>query len=343
MQSQIIVGSPRVVGTATWHDGYGVNTHAVQWVMNTGYSVVDYGTAFTPTGLGWQSTSGGQMRMVGSTSTQAKRVTFNGSTWNWVTLPHLVGGGSPSGAWGTDPGSTFTAGFGTKSSVQRPVVWTDADDPFDLIGTGYASAHGETRAVNGTRVAVGSVTGRFTISGSTPKRGFRTPGGSSFEALSTNDDLPPPSDKSATTPTAGAGIDSTGNAIGTYTDPSTMEVFALYWPARTGSANPAATHLGVWESSINGSLEDAESSATGVGITGITGKSRSSGGSDRAVYRNAYYLPWIDLNDRHYVHGTTGWSLKEATALNDTGVIVGNGTLSGANRGFILIPRTSGN
>ncbi len=49
------------------------------------------------------------------------------------------------------------------------------------------------------------------------------------------------------------------------------------------------------------------------------------------------------MSDRHFVNRTTGWVLKEATAINNTGYIVGFGTLNGASRGFVLIPRTPGN
>ncbi len=38
-----------------------------------------------------------------------------------------------------------------------------------------------------------------------------------------------------------------------------------------------------------------------------------------------------------------GWVLQSATALNNTGYIVGNGTLNGSPRGFVLIPRLPGN
>jgi hypothetical protein len=46
---------------------------------------------------------------------------------------------------------------------------------------------------------------------------------------------------------------------------------------------------------------------------------------------------------RHGVHGTTGWVLQSAAAINNAGCIVGNGILNGSRRGFVLIPRTVGN
>ncbi len=47
---------------------------------------------------------------------------------------------------------------------------------------------------------------------------------------------------------------------------------------------------------------------------------------------------WYDLNEKYFVHGTTGWSLKRATAVNSGGYIVGNGLLNGSPRGFLLVP-----
>lgn len=43
-----------------------------------------------------------------------------------------------------------------------------------------------------------------------------------------------------------------------------------------------------------------------------------------------------DLNDR--VGNGTGWELREAFDLNDSGVIVGQGALNGATHAFMLLP-----
>jgi len=79
-------------------------------------------------------------------------------------------------------------------------------------------------------------------------------------------------------------------------------------------------------------------------IVGWSGNSISN--PVRAVLRFAATdqgIDWIDLNDSHFISGTSGWVLINATAINDAGQIVGVGTLYGSQRAFILAPRTSGN
>ena len=53
--------------------------------------------------------------------------------------------------------------------------------------------------------------------------------------------------------------------------------------------------------------------------------------------------PWIDLNDRHSVSRPTAWNLFRADAISDSAVIVGQGLYNGSVRGFMLVPRVSGN
>jgi uncharacterized membrane protein len=45
----------------------------------------------------------------------------------------------------------------------------------------------------------------------------------------------------------------------------------------------------------------------------------------------------VDLND--LIDPKLGWTLTEATGINDDGVIVGSGTLNGSQRGYILVPK----
>jgi len=45
---------------------------------------------------------------------------------------------------------------------------------------------------------------------------------------------------------------------------------------------------------------------------------------------------WIDLNDKHFVHGLTGWDLAVASSINNQGWIVGIGLKNGQTRGFLL-------
>jgi probable HAF family extracellular repeat protein len=78
------------------------------------------------------------------------------------------------------------------------------------------------------------------------------------------------------------------------------------------------------------------SSATAINaLDVIVGIGNSPAGSQRAfVYRAG--LGMLDLND---LIGTgTGWTLNGASGINDLGQIVGNGTLNGAQRAFLLTP-----
>ena len=69
----------------------------------------------------------------------------------------------------------------------------------------------------------------------------------------------------------------------------------------------------------------------------------TAGQAFRALFKMAPPTPWLDLDDRHFVSGLTGWSLQTATGINAQGDIVGNGHKDGAKRGFVLIHRAAKN
>ena len=52
------------------------------------------------------------------------------------------------------------------------------------------------------------------------------------------------------------------------------------------------------------------------------------------------YNGTVDLNT--LIPLNSGWFLREARGINDQGMIVGNGTLNGVERGFLLAPSTGG-
>lgn len=165
--------------------------------------------------------------------------------------------------------------------------------------------------------------------------------------LAAGDDLPPPTSAAADKETSAVSVNAVGEAVGTYKfddTPANLRDVAVFWDARSGNVNPAAYSLGVWQSPVSSGVFDSQSFALGINNQGrIVGRSRSAAGINRAVLRYAYSDPWKDLNDRHFVHVTTGWVLQSATAINNTGYILGNGTLNGSSRGFVLIPRIPGN
>lgn len=157
------------------------------------------------------------------------------------------------------------------------------------------------------------------------------------------DDLPPPPTVPSDMGTFAFNVNAGGQAVGTVKFNLTDDG-AVFWEVRSGNVNPSGYYLGTWRHPVGSTPPDIRAFAVGINDQGrIVGRSRSAGGADRAVMRNNYGDSWKDLNDRHFLHGASGWVLRSATAVNNTGYIVGNGTLNGATRDFVLIPRTPGN
>ncbi|HEY9172406.1 MAG TPA: HAF repeat-containing protein [Verrucomicrobiae bacterium] len=84
-----------------------------------------------------------------------------------------------------------------------------------------------------------------------------------------------------------------------------------------------------------GTLGGASSAIGGINSQGlIVGEARNSQGNLRAfIYRNGVML---DLNN--FIPPASGWVLTSATAINDSGRIVGAGQYNGQTRAFLLIP-----
>ena len=66
----------------------------------------------------------------------------------------------------------------------------------------------------------------------------------------------------------------------------------------------------------------------------VVGKAQNAVGGYRAFLYTAAGV----LRDLNTVSGSTSWVLSDAMAINNFGVIVGNGSLSGYSRGYLLIP-----
>lgn len=58
-----------------------------------------------------------------------------------------------------------------------------------------------------------------------------------------------------------------------------------------------------------------------------------------AVFWNLDGTPPALLTDQHFTQGTANWVLKRPRSSNASGCIVGEGTLNGVNRGFVMIRR----
>ena len=61
-----------------------------------------------------------------------------------------------------------------------------------------------------------------------------------------------------------------------------------------------------------------------------------------AILARGLGAPMIDLNDRHFLYGGTGWTLQSAVGINSQNWIIGNGKNGNYSRGFVLIPRVPG-
>jgi hypothetical protein len=263
-----------------------------------------------------------------------------GGAWSQLTR---LSTNNPSGAWGINSNATQIAGYSPNAAgLRRAVVWPGGGTPLDLLGSD-GDATGEARAVNVSNVVAGFTTGFF--NSSTAQRGFRTVAGTGVTTLTPNDDLPPPSGSNGTNATSSFALSQTGIAVGTHM-PNLLGVnWGGYWPLRASNEpNALAVSLGVWAGPVLGGEIDNMSSAQSVNSAGaVVGWSGANSTQTRAVYRTGSGSSWRDLNDKHFVHGISGWQLERANSINGNGVIVGNGKLSGTPRGFILTPRTTGN
>lgn len=85
------------------------------------------------------------------------------------------------------------------------------------------------------------------------------------------------------------------------------------------------------------------SQALGINNAGvIVGWSRTATGTGvpRAVAWDTYQNPAaVDLNTKIPLSDQSSWVLKSATAINQSGCIVGYGTKNGIQRAFLLTPK----
>jgi hypothetical protein len=49
------------------------------------------------------------------------------------------------------------------------------------------------------------------------------------------------------------------------------------------------------------------------------------------------------VDDRLWIASPFGWVLRYANGVNNQKLIIGNGTLNGTARGYVLVPRVPGN
>ncbi len=336
---------PQVVGSAIWPDSY--DPRGILWTSFSSFSSIDFGTNFHPYGISFRASTaaGDRARLVGANGTKAWRVLDNGS--GGVQLPHFPGASGPSLAWGISPDGSRAVGYSTISGlpgIRKPMVWLNTANPVNLTQYLDSSAEGEALAVNNAGVIVGFSSGFPIPSGPQLKRPFRNQG--SGAQLGDGDWLAVPAggtgkgEANAVTTSSGKHY-----AAGWYEldSVSTPPAVAAFWRP-TGSSSLPTEVVGLGFLARNGVL-DAQSEALGVNsalrIVGWSGPSPTHA-NRRAVF-SVNGSAWVDLNDKHFTHGLTGWTLQQANAISDTGVIVGVATLSGSPRGFMLVPRIPGN
>jgi probable HAF family extracellular repeat protein len=164
---------------------------------------------------------------------------------------------------------------------------------------------------------------------------------------------------------AAEAVDGQGSAVGWMTVPgNAIQAFRAYGHALTpltGAGVPfsrargvaPATGVAVGEATLGGQYPhavvwDARNAVTDLGTLGgstsvaygvnnsgeVVGSSDTASGERHAFLASAGGGPMVDLNA--LINRGSGWVLVEARAINAHGEIVGNGTLNGLSRGFLL-------
>jgi probable HAF family extracellular repeat protein len=100
-------------------------------------------------------------------------------------------------------------------------------------------------------------------------------------------------------------------------------------------------HAMLWDGGVGERLDHFErgfSSAVGINDRGqIVGTTITTDGIEHGVIWDHGFAR--DLNDG-IVRSDNGWQLSRATAINNKGQIVGDGTFGGEPRAFMLTPST---
>ncbi len=285
----------------------GVNASAA--VVGTDGSVAPRTAFLNPFGSGSQLLSG----LVGSTDDVAFGVHPDGwavgqSKVGFFTKPVSFQGGSATdlaplammGAARAVNASGAVAGWVVDGSGFHAVVWTNGVPvSFGTMAFGYAL--NDSGVIAGSHVSGGQ------------QRAF------TWSAGGLPTDLP----SLGGTTSEGNGINNHGDVVGDSFPTGSANEVAVLWPA-SGSVVPLGT------------LGGATSSARDINNHGqIVGYARDSTGAYRAFLSDAG-AAMVDLNS--LLPADSGWVLLSANAINDAGQIVGEGTLNGERRAFLLTP-----
>ena len=366
--------NPRIAGLATIQhtNGYGQPVYgtAGAWWQGTLDAVQAFFGSAPPASLAPRALSvanpvSGITRYVGHrgnvTNGLPRAIRLDGSGWNaylpmptgWYPYDSTAETISPSGSWI----GGYAACFTNVSHLQRPVAWTwNGTNMIDLTGGLNPDDDlnaGSVLGVNDSGEFVGWRLDGYPVH----TRAFRSR--TNANTLATGDVLLAPEqdypdstndipdsllssvahDISTSTIEGGAYV--SGVAAGEsdlYADPGPFLPVPTTWTRRLNSdPNDRGVHREIPSSFSTGSILGLNSTNQAVGWIG-----NATGGNRRAVYWPVWWgNPW-NLSDPHTVYGVdSSWVLSEAVDINESGVILGNGTKSGSPRGFILIQQPS--
>jgi hypothetical protein len=122
---------------------------------------------------------------------------------------------------------------------------------------------------------------------------------------------------------------------------------AGYWTDTSDPLNVVAFPV-VWTPTVT-TLDrlpnDQQGDATVITISGrIFGRSSAtSPANGSAVYWHPGTKSPVKLTDSHFFGGTSGWSFSRVNSANALDTLAGSGTLSGVEKGFVMVRRVGSN
>ena len=315
----------------------------------TGYTIIDLGTLGGPKSYAFGINAGGQA--AGSADT-ANSAGIHAVRWTGTLAADLgtLGGGGSSGYGINDSGQVTGYAYLTGDIVHHAVRWTGATaQDLGTLGGANSTAYG----INNS----GQVAGSAQLTGNAASHAVRWTG-------TTPADLGTLGGSSST----GEGINASGQVAGYASLKGDTVSHAVRWTGTTaqdlgtlggaestgfginaggqvaGYANLAgdtAFHAALWTGTTAadlGTLGGTNSRGFGINTIGeVVGSSDTAGGDTAAFLYTSGRL--IDLNT--LLPAESGWQLAAARGINDSGWIIGSGTLNGQAHAYLLKPVAS--
>ncbi len=263
--------------------------------------------------------------------------------------------GSGSAIFGVSVNNTYMVGKATPTTsgaFARPMRW-DNSNPTDLVGSSPNFASGEARGVDDSGTTVGHVNLNYS------KRGFRVSDGT----INTSEVLPPhrlgfppPNNQLdilwdswayGIAPRVNGNVAMENVVVGSASilnrnSNGTSDLGDDYWEEIADEMAVYWVQGGLNAGFIGVLPGHSISRALSINDVGeIVGWSGISESALKAFLCRTLGGTLIDLNDKHFVHNASGWSLEKATSINNAGWVVGDGKKGGQRRGFMLKKLTS--